>query len=735
MQPTLSPQSTHIQSLFSKLGYDGTLNDQIRQFQQASGVATSGAMDPKVGDPTFDALRAKMVGLRETVDNAPALSDIERRLLGIEQAPKDPRVDSGRTTQKGSSPEVTKARLDAQLAENQVTERVTGLLDKPVPVPGKSTSDYVRPGESSANWVQDRMLTALGRDTVPEDVKSDFTKTVKYYQEKRGLLLEGQTQPDGKAGPQTLKALQEDLRKLPAETRAADASTKPFTEHGLSPQTAGQPKASAATAGVTPLSNAGVSADISRTAATISAGMSEAKVDGATSETSAIGGGVSIPAGAAIKAGAKAAAPKLDQAATAAKAKADALRAKLPAANAAEAAKDTKAWFKARTFVPEGGEDFRSIAERSSKAAKESNVAQKIKVNGAKILVNPGETANDVAMKLSESTKGAYAPDRAQDPAFRKALNEKLAKDGITPRIRDGESLNQFKERASGYHANIDKSVGEIEGASKSALRERMNAELEKKALPKLAEGQSLDELKQSRAGKGYADSIDKVAEKFRLEERATLNTALKDRGLRVRMGEGQSVSDVLKHAGADKASAQKVVAELMNEGKLSSIQHAGAVRPAPSTVAAASTANASAKGSKVLTNAAATSMDGAAIAAKAGKGLLSFAGKAALPVGAAMSAYNIHEAYERDTVRNDGKMTETRKAVGSEVGGWAGAAGGAAIGAAWGTAIPIPIAGTLLGGIAGGIIGYFGGSKLGEEIAKEPTAAPTSMSELGPAA
>ena len=81
-----------------------------------------------------------------------------------------------------------------------------------------------------------------------------------------------------------------------------------------------------------------------------------------------------------------------------------------------------------------------------------------------------------------------------------------------------------------------------------------------------------------------------------------------------------------------------------------------------------------------------------------------SFLGKAAIPLGIAISTYNIATSQDK------------WKTAGKEAGGWAGAIGGGKLGAAAGTAIA-PGIGTVIGGIIGSAAGAFGGSRLGSKI------------------
>jgi hypothetical protein len=98
-------------------------------------------------------------------------------------------------------------------------------------------------------------------------------------------------------------------------------------------------------------------------------------------------------------------------------------------------------------------------------------------------------------------------------------------------------------------------------------------------------------------------------------------------------------------------------------------------------------------------------------------------AGKVVKGLGLAADAFDVNRARESDAARGDGKLTETKKAMGRVVGGWSGSAAGTAVGAAIGTAI-FPGLGTALGafvgGLAFGVVGGAGGSAAGEWIMSE---------------
>ena len=83
--------------------------------------------------------------------------------------------------------------------------------------------------------------------------------------------------------------------------------------------------------------------------------------------------------------------------------------------------------------------------------------------------------------------------------------------------------------------------------------------------------------------------------------------------------------------------------------------------------------------------------------------------GKMATPLGVAISACQIVDAYE-----NRGRDAGNRE-VAKQAGGWAGAAGGVAAGAAIGSVVPV--AGTLVGGAIGGIVGGIGGTWVGGKV------------------
>lgn len=90
------------------------------------------------------------------------------------------------------------------------------------------------------------------------------------------------------------------------------------------------------------------------------------------------------------------------------------------------------------------------------------------------------------------------------------------------------------------------------------------------------------------------------------------------------------------------------------------------------------------------------------------GRSVLRGAGKALGPLGVALDAYSLKEAWDADGGKVGENVTST---AGGVAGGWAGAAAGAAIGSAAG-----PV-GTVVGGVIGGVIGSGVGSKVAEGI------------------
>lgn len=83
-------------------------------------------------------------------------------------------------------------------------------------------------------------------------------------------------------------------------------------------------------------------------------------------------------------------------------------------------------------------------------------------------------------------------------------------------------------------------------------------------------------------------------------------------------------------------------------------------------------------------------------------------ASKALGPLGFALDAYSLKEAWDADGGKVGENVTST---AGGVAGGWAGAAAGAAIGSAAG-----PV-GTVVGGVIGGVVGSGVGSKVAEGI------------------
>lgn len=464
MQPTvLSSDSQIMASLFLKLGYKGPLGDQISQFRAANGVAAHGDMEAKAGDATFDALRSKMIDLRQTSEAAPALNEGERRLLGIDgSVSADPRISSDQTVVQGHSAAATKARLDAQLSSNQVGARVTSFLDQKTPVPGKSSSDYVRPGEPASKWVHDSMLRALGSDSVPADVKADFTKTVKYYQEKRGLLLEGQKSPDGKAGPQTLRSLHRDLQGLD-QGRITDGVTQRFVGHqpavrdgsgtapAPGPVTADVAAARAVTAPATQLDRDLLSLinDPSAVAA-LTGGPAPLAETGEDGTARAIMTGAAVGTSVGVKKnGLEALAAKALEERRAARATTGAA-AKPPAGVSAEV-KDA-AWRKAindelakETVFKQKGLELRPGETKAQFLARVQEAGV-----GDRGAINRAFQAGDKAVDALVANPPKVADNR--DAVWRKAINEDLQKESVFKQkgleLRPGETKAQFLARA-----------------------------------------------------------------------------------------------------------------------------------------------------------------------------------------------------------------------------------------------------------------------------------------------
>jgi hypothetical protein len=86
--------------------------------------------------------------------------------------------------------------------------------------------------------------------------------------------------------------------------------------------------------------------------------------------------------------------------------------------------------------------------------------------------------------------------------------------------------------------------------------------------------------------------------------------------------------------------------------------------------------------------------------------------GKVARPVGIALDAIQVGEAFHEDGDRigvNTGRAAS--RVAGGALGGWGGAAAGAAIGTAL-----CPGVGTVIGGVVGGVVGGLGGSAIAEK-------------------
>lgn len=90
-------------------------------------------------------------------------------------------------------------------------------------------------------------------------------------------------------------------------------------------------------------------------------------------------------------------------------------------------------------------------------------------------------------------------------------------------------------------------------------------------------------------------------------------------------------------------------------------------------------------------------------------RGILRGGSRALGPLGVALDAYSLKEAWDADGGRIGENVTST-------AGGIAGGLGGAAAGAAIGSAI-LPVGGTIIGGVIGGVVGSGAGSAIAEGI------------------
>ncbi|MEO1234543.1 MAG: hypothetical protein AAFZ18_37190 [Myxococcota bacterium] len=89
--------------------------------------------------------------------------------------------------------------------------------------------------------------------------------------------------------------------------------------------------------------------------------------------------------------------------------------------------------------------------------------------------------------------------------------------------------------------------------------------------------------------------------------------------------------------------------------------------------------------------------------------------GRGLVVVGAVLDVRDIARSAASDRARDDGRSTETRKALGRVAGGWGGALAGAQLGAKAGALLPFggPVAGMVLGSMIGGITGHIAGERL----------------------
>jgi peptidoglycan hydrolase-like protein with peptidoglycan-binding domain len=165
--------------------------------------------------------------------------------------------------------------------------------------------------------------------------------------------------------------------------------------------------------------------------------------------------------------------------------------------------------------------------------------------------------------------QATWADTAANDTATRAKLNAALEKNAV-PAMREGETWGDYRarvEKHGGFGAVADRVAGEAQGVDNRALAERLNPELAKKALPTMRDGESYSDYR-ARAEKhgGYGASADEVVNRLQGADdgalRAKLNPELQKQALPT-MREGESFGEYRaraeKHGGYG-ASADRVL-------------------------------------------------------------------------------------------------------------------------------------------------------------------------------
>jgi peptidoglycan hydrolase-like protein with peptidoglycan-binding domain len=326
------------------------------------------------------------------------------------------------------------------------------------------------------------------------------------------------------------------------------------------------------------------------------------------------------------------------------------------------------------------------------------------------------------ATKTTVEPQATWADTAANDTATRAKLNAALEKSAV-PAMREGETWGDYRarvEKHGGFGAVADRVAREAQGVDNRALAEQLNPELAKKALPTMRDGESYSDYR-ARAEKhgGYGASADEVVNRLRSADdgalRAKLNPELQKQALPT-MREGESFSAYRARAeqhGGYGASADRV---------LQRIDPGAATPRLPDTAALNATAAPTAAPTPGPLAKAATATKGVlegALHANFSPGVsaaLHTGGQVLVLGGAVMDGADIIGAGISDAERGDGKHTEVIKTSSKVAGGWLGAMGAsAATGAALGTFAPGlgNIAGFVVGAVVGGV-GYAVGSEAG---------------------
>lgn len=314
----------------------------------------------------------------------------------------------------------------------------------------------------------------------------------------------------------------------------------------------------------------------------------------------------------------------------------------------------------------------------------------------------------------------AWADTAVTNTDSRAKLNAALEKNAV-PALREGESWGDYRarvEKHGGFGAVADRVAHEAQGVDNRALAEQLNPELAKKALPTMRDGESYTDYR-ARAEKhgGYGASADEVVNRLRSADdgalRAKLNPELQKQALPT-MREGESFSAYRARAeqhGGYGASADRVLNRVDPGAATPRLPDTAALNATAATPTAPAAAPATTPGPLAKAATATKGVVDGALHANFSPGVssaLHVGGRALAIGGAVMDGADIISAGISDAERGDGKHTEVIKTSSKVAGGWLGAIGASA---ATGAALGTfaPGLGNIAGFVVGAVVGGVG--------------------------